>query len=455
MMTRRKYVKTGLLGAGAALLGRLGFARAQDPHAHHGAPATPAPSPTPEPPAELPAVRKRGRLAYTPVVTPNGSTLPWVMKDGVKEFRLIAEPVKREFAPGMVVNCWGYNGQTPGPTIEAVEGDRVRILVTNRLPEHTTIHWHGVFLPNGMDGVGGLLQPHIKPGETFAYEFTLRQHGTHMYHPHADETVQMAMGTMGFFIIHPKEPPDPPIDRDFCIFTHMWFIEPGTMTPNTAVMLDFNIFTFNSRAFPGTAPLVVRQGDRVRIRLANVSMTDHPIHFHGHRFWVVETDGGPIPRSAWWPETTLNIMPGTTRAVEFVADAPGDWPLHCHKNHHAMNAMGHDIPNVIGVDQEAVAEKIRALVPGYTMAMGSTGMAEHAEHGEHLTGLPNTLPMMTGRGPFGNIEMGGMFTVVKVREGITSYEDPGWYEHPPRTVAWKVGAEPAPEAAERTHIHEP
>ena len=361
------------------------------------------------------------------------------MKDGVKEFHLIAESVKREFAPGMVVNCWGYNGQTPGPTIEAVEGDRVRILVTNRLPEHTTIHWHGVFVPNGMDGVGGLLQPHIKPGETFAYEFTLRQHGTHMYHPHADEMVQMAMGTMGFFIIHPKEPPDPPIDRDFCIFTHMWFIEPGTMTPNTAVMLDFNIFTFNSRAFPGTAPLVVRNGDRVRIRLANVSMTDHPIHIHGHRFWVVETDGGPIPRSAWWPETTLNILPGTTRAVEFVADAPGDWPLHCHKNHHAMNAMGHDIPNVIGVDQEAVAEKIRGLVPGYAMAMGSTGMAEHAEHGEHLTGLPNTLPMMTGRGPFGNIEMGGMFTVVKVREGITSYEDPGWYRHPRGTVAEPVG----------------
>ena len=109
------------------------------------------------------------RLGYTPVETPDGATLPYVMKDGVKEFHLIAEPVKREFAPGMMVNCWGYNGITPGPTIEAVEGDRVRILVTNRLPEHTTIHWHGVILPNGMDGVGGLTQPHIKPGETFVY----------------------------------------------------------------------------------------------------------------------------------------------------------------------------------------------------------------------------------------------------------------------------------------------
>ena len=231
------------------------------------------------------------------MTTPNGSTLPFKMKNGVKEFHLIAEPVKREFAPGMVVNCWGYNGQTPGPTIEAVEGDRVRILVTNRLPEHTTVHWHGIFLPAGMDGVGGLTQPHIKPGETYAYEFTLKQHGTHMYHPHADEVVQMALGMMGFFVIHPRRPdPDRPrVDRDFCIFPHMWFIEPGTMTPNPNVMLDFNLFTFNSRAFPGTDPLVARLGDRVRIRLGNVGMTSHPIHIHGVRVWVVETDGGPDP----------------------------------------------------------------------------------------------------------------------------------------------------------------
>src|SRR6185436_5449041 len=185
------------------------------------------------------------------------------------------------------------NGQTPGPTIEAVEGDRVRILVTNRLPEHTGIHWHGIFLPNGMDGAGGLNQPHIQPGETFAYEFTLRQHGTHMYHPHADETVQMAMGMMGFFIIHPKVA-ERRIDRDFCIFPHMWAIRPGTAKPDTSVMLDFNLFTFNGKAYPGTAPLLVRLGDRVRLRFANVNMTDHPLHIHGHRFWVTETDGGPI-----------------------------------------------------------------------------------------------------------------------------------------------------------------
>src|SRR3990172_1480571 len=438
MISRRRFLSSGaVLATGSALADRFaslfsGTAQAQE-HAH----APPAPSTAPA--AGAPAVvTKSGRrgLPYSPIVTPNGATLPYVMKKGVKEFHLVAEPVKREFAPGMIVNCWGYNGQTPGPTIEAVEGDRVRILVTNKLPEHTTIHWHGVLLSNGMDGVGGLNQRQIKPGETYAYEFTLRQHGTHMYHPHAEAAVQMAMGMMGFFIIHPRRPARR-VDRDFCLLPHEWFVEPATSTPNPNVMTDFNIFTFNSRAFPGTAPLVVRLGERVRLRFANLSMDSHPIHIHGHRFWVVETDGGQLPPSAWWPETTMNVPPGTTRAVEFVADAAGDWALHCHKTHHAMNAMSQEIPNVISVDQSELQRRLQALAPG-AMAMGTTWMAEHAMHAAHMGLLPNTLPMMTGQGPFGGIEMGGMFTVVKIREGITSYEDPGWYDHPAGTVAWKT-----------------
>ncbi len=381
---------------------------------------------------------KDGSPSYRPVVTPNGKTLPWTMKDGVKEFHLIAEPVERQFAPGMTVKCWGYNGETPGPTIEAVEGDRVRVLVTNRLPEHTTIHWHGIFLPSGMDGVGGLTQPHIRPGETWAYEFTLRQHGTFMYHPHADEMLQMAVGMMGFFIVHPKDPEDPPIDRDFAIMTHTWAIHPGTYRPDPAVMLDFNIFTFNSRVFPGTAPLIVRTGDRVRIRLGNLSMDEHPIHIHGYNFHVTGTDGGKVRESARWPETTVLLPVGATRDIEFVADVPGDWAFHCHKSHHTMNPMGHSLPNLLGVSQKGLEERIRALLPGY-MAMGEKGMAEHAEHSPHLKGPANTLPMVAGKGPFGNIEMGGMFTVVKVRDDLKSYdEDPGWYPHPEGTVAWRV-----------------
>jgi FtsP/CotA-like multicopper oxidase with cupredoxin domain len=382
----------------------------------------------------------RGRkLPNKPIITPNGSTLPYNIKNGVKEFHLVAEPVEREFAPGMTVKCWGYNGQTPGPTIEAVEGDRVRILVTNKLPEHTSIHWHGIFLPNGMDGVGGLTQPHIKPGETWAYEFDLKQHGTFMYHPHADEMVQLAVGMMGFLIIHPNRKQNSPIDRDFAIMLHEWAIHPGTYRPDPAVMLDFNIFSFNSKVFPATDHLIVKTGDRVRIRLANLSMDEHPIHIHGHAFKITATDGGKIQPAGQWPETTALIPVGSTRDIEFVADAPGDWAFHCHKSHHTMNAMAHALPNMIGVSQKGLEEKIRSMLPGY-MAMGDKGMAEMQPMSEHMTGPKNTLPMMMGKGPFGNIEMGGMLTVVKVRDHLANYdEDPGWYRHPKGSVAHRVG----------------
>jgi FtsP/CotA-like multicopper oxidase with cupredoxin domain len=372
-----------------------------------------------------------GSGAYTPVVTPNGSTLPFRLDGGVKEFHLVAEPLKREFAPGMTVNCWGYNGQTPGPTLEAVEGDRVRIVVTNKLPERTSVHWHGALLPNGMDGVAGLNQPHIEPGETYVYEFTLRQHGTLMYHPHSDEMVQMALGMMGFFIVHPRQRAN--VDRDFAIMLHEWSVPPGGATPNPAVMTDFNLFTFNSRVWPGTAPLVARKGDRVRIRFGNLSMDSHPIHLHGYRFTVTGTEAGTVPPSARYPEATVNVPVGSTRDVELVADEPGDWAFHCHKSHHTMNAMSHDVPNMLGVSQASAEDKVRALLPGY-MAMGESGMGSMMDMGRPK----NTLPMMSGTGPFGPIQMGGMFTVFKVREGIASYEDPGWYKQPPGTSPRKA-----------------
>ena len=382
---------------------------------------------------------------YTPVVTLNGGSLPWKMDGGVKVFHLIAEEFQREFAPGMVVNCWGYNGQTPGPTIEAVEGDKVRILVTNKLAEETAVHWHGIFLPNGMDGVSGLTQTGIPPGETFAYEFTLRQHGTFMYHPHADEMVQMAMGMMGFFIVHPKNSAahirgdQKPVDRDYLIMLHEWAIRPGTARPDPMVMTDFNIFTFNSRVFPGIDSMVAKTGERVRIRLGNMSMDNHPIHIHGHALKVTGTDGGWVPETAQWPETTVDVPPGTARVVEFIADAPGDWPFHCHKSHHTMNPMGHDVPNMLGVPHDDLAEKINQQIPGF-MAMGETGMSEMNAMAEMNMPLPqNTLPMMMGDGPFGPLEMGGMFTVIKIRDDIKAhdYRDPGWYKHPEGTVAKK------------------
>ena len=267
------------------------------------------------------------------------------MKKGWKEFHLVAEPVEREFAPGMVARLWGYNGQSPGPTIEVVEGDKVRIFVTNRLPEHTTIHWHGQRLPNGMDGVGGLNQPQIKPGQTYVYEFVARRPGTFMYHPHADEMVQMAMGMMGFWVTHPRDPNLHRVDRDFVFLLNAYDVVPGSATPRINTMLDFNLWTWNSRVFPGIDPLACRLGDRVRIRIGNLTMTNHPIHLHGHEFVVTGTDGGWTPPASRWPEVTTDVAVGQMRAIEFDATEPGDWAFHCHKSHHTMNAMGHDVPD--------------------------------------------------------------------------------------------------------------
>jgi FtsP/CotA-like multicopper oxidase with cupredoxin domain len=385
---------------------------------------------------------------YQPVVTLNGWTLPWRMNGDWKEFHLVAEPVVREMAPGMKAHLWGYNGQSPGPTIEAVEGDKVRIFVTNKLPEHTTIHWHGMLLPNGMDGVGGLTQPQIKPGKTFVYEFVLKKSGSFMYHPHADEMVQMAMGMMGSFVIHPRDPKFMRVDRDFVFLLSTYDIDPGTYLPKVTEMTNFSMWTFNARVFPGIDHLVVRKNDRVRVRIGNLTMTNHPIHMHGYDFKVTCTDGGWVPESARWPETTVDMPIGSIRAYEFDAIYAGDWALHCHKSHHTMNAMGHDVRTFIGAEQRDLVKAIRKLVPDY-MQMGSAGMAEM---GEMEMPMPdNTLPMMTGFGQFGPIEMGGMFTVVKVREGLApnDYNDPGWYQHPAGTVAYEF-AGPTPDAPRRS-----
>ncbi|MBT8123717.1 MAG: copper oxidase [Gammaproteobacteria bacterium] len=385
-----------------------------------------------------------GNQLHVPVRTLNGWTLPYKMKNGVKEFHLVAEEIEHEFAPGSVAKCWGYNGTTPGPTLEAVEGDRIRILVTNRLKEHTTIHWHGLLLPSGMDGVGGLTQKQIGPDETYAYEFTLKQHGTQMYHPHADEMTQMAVGMMGMFIIHPRDGEKMPIDRDYCFLTHNWAMHPGTYRPDPSVLQDFDLWTFNSKVFPEIDPVVARTGERVRVRIGNLSMWNHPIHMHGVQFWVTGSDGGRWPNSRWRSETTEIVGVGQTRDIEFIAE-PGDWAFHCHMSHHTMNAMGHGIPNTLGVDQSGIDKEIRNMLPGF-MAMGEHGMAEHQDHVDmgHHQGPENTLAMMTGKGPYGNIEMGGMFTTVKVRDNLKpgDYNDPGWYNAPKGTVAARVSSDP-------------
>ena len=389
-----------------------------------------------------PLVPSTGRN-YNPVVTLNGWTLPWRMNNGIKEFHLVAEPVVREMSPGFKAHLWGYNGQSPGPTIEVVEGDRVRVFVTNKLPEHTSVHWHGQRLPNGMDGVAGLNQPAIKPGKTFVYEFVARRPGTFMYHPHADEMTQMAMGMMGFWITHPKarHPLIDEVDRDFVFLLNAYDIDPGAYTPKIMTMLNFNLWSWNSRVFPGIDSLNVRKDDKVRIRIGNLTMTNHPIHLHGHEFVVSGTDGGPTSKSSRWPEVTADIAVGQMRQIEFLADEEGDWAFHCHKSHHTMNAMGHDVPTMIGVDHRDVVREINKLIPDY-MVMGERGMADMAEMEMPLP--DNTARMMSGEGPFGSVEMGGMFSVVKVRKNQKAgdYANPGWFKHPKATVAYELDGPP-------------
>ena len=449
MINRRKFL-TGatVVASGAATLRNLqAVETVETPKADEARPGTavtrkdlPLIERIDPKPTEPPGMPDRD---YTPVVTPNNVSLPWTIVDGVKVYHLVAEEVEHEFAPGLKGRCWGYNGRVHGPTIEAVEGDRVRVYVTNHLPAGTSVHWHGILLPNGMDGVAGLNQKTIQPGETFRYEFTLRQHGTHMYHSHHDEMTQMALGTMGLFIIHPRRPNGPRPDRDFAFLINEWQIKVGTERPNPNEMLDFNIFTFNAKAFPGTEPMVAKLGDRVRIRLASTAVTNHhPIHLHGYQFPVTETDGGQIPKSAQQIETTVLVAVGQSRTFDFVADEPGDWAMHCHMTHHVMNQMGDTFPNMIGTES-GIGDKIaKTLLPGY-MPMGNTGMAEHGIHVDSgMVPVPrNSIPMVGAQGPFDYITMGGLFTMLKVREGITTYEDPGWYQHPPGTVASLASAD--------------
>jgi len=422
-ISRRKVVQSAGALASGAMLARFADGRSVPGQHQHGA---------------EPAQRSAGEDAlppgqpgqdYTPVVVPNGTVLPWRIVDGTKVFHLVAEPVRHEFAPGLEAECWGYNGSVHGPLIEAVEGDRVRIYVTNKLAAPTSVHWHGILLPNGMDGVAGLNQKAIRPGETFKYEFTLRQHGTHMYHSHHDEMTQMAMGLMGLIVIHPRNPAQRP-DRDFALLLSEWRIVPGTSRPDPNEMTDFNVVTLNARVFPGTEPLVAKLGERVRIRFGNLSAMDHhPMHLHGHQVRITETDGGQIPESAQQVETTVLVQTGSTKTIEFTADTPGDWALHCHMTHHLMTQMGHRIPNTIGVETGELDQKMRQLLPGY-MTMGQAGMAEM-----RMDVPANSIPMAGAAGPFDTITMGGMFTILKVREGSASYEDPGWYEHPAGSVA--------------------
>jgi len=271
-----------------------------------------------------------------PVVTPDVPHLPWRLENGVKVFEISAEHVRTQFLPGRTVDAWGFNGSVPGPTIEVNEGDRLRFIVENRLPELFSMHWHGLEVPVAMDGMPGISQDPIRPGDTFVYEFTVHQNGTFFYHSHMP--MQEMMGLIGLFIIHPRRAFTPRVDRDFGLILQEWAILPNNTIPNSLAM-EFNWLTMNGKAGPDITPMLVKLGERVRIRLVNLGMDHHPIHLHGHQFYVTGTEGGRIRTTAIVPENTVLVGVAQARDVEFVATNEGDWHFHCHLPHHKMKQM--------------------------------------------------------------------------------------------------------------------
>ena len=287
-------------------------------------------------------------LGYRPIETPGINTLPYELDGQVKMFHLTAEPVTIHFpdmsdpngAGRRPIFAWGYNGSVIGPTIEVVEGDRVRIIVQNNLSDPTTVHWHGLHVPIEMDGVEGISQDPIQPGASFVYEFTIEQHGTYFYHPHFMGAKQVGMGMSGFFIVHPKNPqPWQIVDHDYAYLLQTWMIHPGSPVPDTMEMSNFNYFTMNGRAAPDITPMKAKLGEKIRVRCLNLSMLTHPIHLHGHSYKITEYGSGFLPESQHILANTINISAAEVRTVEFTAGRPGKWLFHCHFLHHVMNDM--------------------------------------------------------------------------------------------------------------------
>ena len=334
MHSSRRWFLRGL----ATVAGAAGATAVSAQHEQHTQPPPqPAAGTSPQPqrratagagPQILPGVAE--------VVTPDIPKMPWRMENGVKVFNIGVEHVRTEFVPGRIVDAWGFNGSVPGPTIEVIEGDRVRLIVENKLPEPFSMHWHGIEVPFDMDGMPGISQDPIPPNGRFTYEFTLRQNGTFFYHSHM--AMQEMMGLIGLFIIHPRRPHAPQVDRDFGLVLQGWAILPNNTIPNSLAM-EFNWLTINGKSGPATTPMLVKLGERVRIRIVNLGMDHHPMHIHGHQFYVTGTEGGRIRTTAVEPANTVLVGVAQARDVEFVANNPGDWHFHCHLPHHMMNQM--------------------------------------------------------------------------------------------------------------------
>lgn len=441
--SRRGFLR-GLAAAGGGTLAATTLSAQSQGHAGHvTTPAVPVPGVRPA------ASRARGDARPLPVYTPDVPHLPWRMVNGAKEFVLRPQHVRTEFLPGRTVDAWGFNGSIPGPTVEVNEGDRVRFIVENQLPEPYSMHWHGLEVPINMDGAPGISQPLIPPGGTFVYEFTLHQNGTFFYHSHM--AMQEMMGLIGLFIVHPRTAHAPHVDRDFGLVLQEWAILPNNTIPNSLAM-EFNWLTINGKAGPATTPMLVKRGERVRIRMVNLGMDHHPMHMHGNTFYVTGTEAGRIGPPYRQPENTVLVGVAQSRDIEFVANNPGDWMLHCHLPHHMMNQMvsmvgpimaGHQkgmrtgsMEPGMGIAEERALSSENGPKFGRTVAIGAEGERE-ASHmlgpqqtrpgGQRFPGFPQDMfmvmddmfkdkPETYGLAPGWTGGMMGMMTLVRVLE---------------------------------------
>jgi manganese oxidase len=319
------------------------------------------------------AARNAQPSVSPPMLTPDVPDLPYKMDGAIKVFHLVAEPVQRKIAPFKTLDVWGYNGTTPGPTIQVQQGDRVRVIFVNKLPESTSLHWHGLEVPIEQDGVPWISQKPVAPGETYIYEFSVHQEGTFFYHAHS--AMQEMIGQIGFFIAHPKTPYRPRADHDYGLILQEWAVLPSNTVPNTAAM-EFNWLTFNGVSAPAITPMLARLGSRVRLRIVNLGMDHHPIHLHGNQFVVTGTEGGRAPESTWCPMNTVLVGVAQARVIEFDAKYPGAWMVHCHLPHHMMNSM----MDLLRDRQIETADQTDAKAMSQMQTLANTVGFQHVHH---------------------------------------------------------------------------
>lgn len=353
-------------------------------------------------------------MPAAPVITTEVGDLPYTMDGEVKVFHLIAHVMQQQIAPNKTIDVWGFNGSAPGPTIQVTQGDRVRVIFENQLPEATSLHWHGFEDHIAFDGMPGISQEPVLPGGKFVYEFHIHQTGTYFYHSHM--AMQEMAGMLGAVIMHPKDPYQPHCDKDFVVHLQEYAVLPNNTTPNTMNM-EFNWLVLNGKSGPAATPLIVRQGDRVRIRFINLGMDHHPMHLHGHTFQVTGTEGGRIPETAWIPGNTVLVGVAQARDVEFIANNPGDWMLHCHLPHHMMNQMSSQAGKMIrsrGMTTGA------SMNNGMGMMDGSSGAPMGEDYGTSLgrgMGVGSDSGIATTNGPLSNANldasMNGMMEQMK------------------------------------------